>query len=108
MVPTIHGSLLFIESIGSRHPTEDHNIYDSDSGRWFDSLFELEEAFWASKFYDVGGNNLPAPKTPPRVEYKPLEISFQKYDVPLIGIDTDYQMRYNKKTLDDLYTFNNT
>lgn len=73
----------------------------------YNSLFNTEEITWTSNLNDSGGW-LPQTKEPTTSTFTPLVDCFEKYDVPLIGIDVDYQMRYNKKTMDDLRKFYNT
>ena len=73
----------------------------------YSSLFETEEIIWTPNLNDSGGW-LPKTEMPTSSAFTPLVYCLEKYDVPLIGIDVDYQMKYNKKMIDDSRKFYNT
>lgn len=87
------GDVLFNESIGGdiRYWDSDGCVYDSDSGKYYPTLFELEESFWASKYYSHD-SPLPEPMTYTPYQFSVLLPTFESYEVPLIGIE--YELVY--------------
>lgn len=63
----------------------DECVYDSISGKCYPTLFDLQEAFWASRDYNRDSN---PPSTAPYIPYQFSELlpTFEPYEVPLIGI----------------------
>lgn len=106
MTHTYRDALLYRESIGSNYEIDsEFTVYDSSTGKWYRTYFDLEMAFWASKYYSSG--SLPDVKIEPTKPFKPLEPTFEVYKVPLVGIDINYQMNYNMYTLNKLWSDNN-
>ena len=74
------GNVLFNESVGSHHLDDEYVIYDSDSGKYYRTTFDLEQAFWASKYYESGSPPDPIevveslPFTPTPMVFKPCEV----------------------------------
>ena len=72
---------LFIESTGSENYTKDKPYYDTDSGKWYRTLFDLEQAFYESNFYDVPSiDTIPTFKDN-NFSFTPLSIAFTVTDM---------------------------
>lgn len=106
MTHSLRDGLLYADSIGSDELYQEFTVYDSDSGKWYRTLFDLEMAFWASKYYSV--DSLTLPKSLPRYEFKQIQFCFDDYEIQLVGIDKDYQMKYNTQMLNKSWFDNNT
>ena len=93
MTHSLRDGLLYVESLGSGDFDLDFHVYDSDSGKWYRNVFDLEMAFWASKFYRV--DSLTPVESKPLKNYEPVKFCFEEYKIPIIGIDINTQFNYN-------------
>lgn len=67
-------------------------IFDSGSGKWYPTLFELEQAYYEAQMYAPG--DLPNPPVIEPLKIEPLKMCFTPTPVNIIG-----QMSYITPTL---------
>lgn len=82
-IVTTDGNLLFNESTGSSHFNDEYVLFDTDSGKYYRTLFDLEQAFYESKIYSPG-----SPPDPPVIEslnFEPLKMCYTPTPVNIIG-----------------------
>ena len=90
---TKDGNLLFNEATGSSsfNKLDDLNFYDTDSGKWYRTVFDIEQAFWASRYYEIG-----APPDPIPVDMSPdfalTPIAFTPTEMDMDMLDTKPKM----------------
>ena len=73
---TTDGNLLFNEATGSStfNKIDDLNFYDTDTGKWYRSVFDIEQAFYASNFYF-------SPEIDSIPEYEDLSFNFETVEM---------------------------
>ena len=88
------GNLLFNEATGasSFHILDDLNFYDTDSGKWYRTVFDIEQSFYASKFYYI-----PSIETIPIYEdssipFEQTQISFTPAQMDMDILETKPQL----------------
>ena len=83
---TKDGNLLFNEATGSStfNKIDDLNFYDTDSGKWYRSVFDIEQSFWASKFYYAPEIDTIPVYEDNTIENKPSKVSFSSTILPIV------------------------
>ena len=83
------GNVIVNEALGSHHYNDDFIIYDTDSGKWFRSLFDLEQSFWASKFYELSSDITPMEAAEGEQifpTFQPVSMAFTSGQVDIVGM----------------------
>ena len=91
---TKDGNLLFNEDTGSSsfNKLDDLNFYDTDSGKWYRSVFDIEQAFWASKFYYVPEIDGLSEYDDVIMEFKPVEMVYTPTEMDMSLLETKPQL----------------
>ena len=85
---TKDGNLLFNEATGSStfNKIDDLNFYDTDSGKWYRSTFDIEQAFYASNFYFVPEIDGIPEYEDLSLKFEPLQMTFKPGQVDVDGL----------------------
>lgn len=91
-IHTKDGNLLFNEATGSDnvHSRYDDKIYfDTDSGKWYRSVFDIEMSFWASKFYYAPFGSGTSDYDDNWPKYDPVQPCFKSQELDIVGLMKD-------------------
>ena len=100
------GNLLFDETTGSSSFDNELGIYDSLTGKYYRTLFDLEEAFYESKMYAAG--DLPNPPDIKPLKFEPVKMCYTPTTVNIVGLMSSVTPTFYQR-LDGTWTttFNN-